>query len=560
MVEVLAKANGDGMKTKTSDRMNKFDVATALQEIGLLLRLKTKDQFRSRAYAKAAQGIAEMDTDLATLVEQKRLTEIKGIGQSLAGVIEELYSIGRSSLLESLRAEMPPGAIALSQVPGLTVTKIRALNRTLGITTVADLKAAIEAGKLRDVPGFGRKTEGALREQLSRFENRDDRILLIHALRIGQKVVDHMRSFGELVRVDLAGSARRWEETVSTIRVAASVSGNLEHAVKHFLRFPLITATVNENANSATVRLIEGIGVVFTVTTPAGYWNLLHHETGSKAHLLRLEAIAKTKGIKLTPTKMSLIGKRKHLKAESEAGIYSHLDMQYVPPELREDDGEIEDALAHKIPDDLITLEDIKGMVHCHTTYSDGGNTVEEMAMAAQSMGMEYMTITDHSPTAHYAGGLKIDRLKRQWDEISRVQEKVAIKLLRGTESDILRDGALDYPDQILEKFDVIIASIHNRYKLDEDQMTIELRIAKVKTDDYKRNRQHPSRCEAVARAWTPRRPTPTWRFSGPGSGNSRLRMVQLPPASTPRFSASASLAPAARSAWIQVRLEHRQF
>ena len=212
---------------------------------------------------------------------------------------------------------------------------------------------------------------------------------------------------------------------------------------------------------------------MFTVATPDGYWNLLHHETGSKAHLKRLEAIAKTKGIKLTPTKMTLIGKRKHLKVESEAGIYSHLDMQYVPPELREDDGEIELALAHKIPDDLITLEDIKGMVHCHTTYSDGSNTVEEMAMAAQSMGMEYMTITDHSPTAHYAGGLKIDRLKRQWDEISRVQEKVAIKLLRGTESDILRDGALDYPDRILEKFDVIIASIHNRYKLDEDQMTM---------------------------------------------------------------------------------------
>jgi DNA polymerase (family X) len=453
--------------------MNKFEVATALREIGLLLRLESKDQFRSGAYAKAAHAIAELDTDLTTLVEQERLTEIKGIGQSLAGVIEELYSTGRSSLLERLRAELPPGVIALSQVPGLSVTKIRALNRTLGITTVVDLKAAIEAGKLRDVPGFGVKTEGLLREQLSRFENPDDRILLIHALRIGQKVIDHMRSYGELVRVDLAGSARRWEETVSTIRVTASASGNLERAVKHFLRFTLITDTDNEHANSATVRLIEGISVVFTVATPDGYWNLLHHETGSKAHLKRLEAIAKTKGIKLTPTKMTLIGKRKHLKVESEAGIYSHLDMQYVPPELREDDGEIELALAHKIPDNLITLEDIKGMVHCHTTYSDGSNTVEEMAMAAQSMGMEYMTITDHSPTAHYAGGLKIDRLKRQWDEISRVQEKVAIKLLRGTESDILRDGALDYPDRILEKFDVIIASIHNRYKLDEDQMTM---------------------------------------------------------------------------------------
>ena len=460
------------MKAKSSHRANKFAIATALQEIGLLLRLKTKDQFRSRAYARAAQAIAELDTDLATLIEQKRLTEIKGVGESVAGIIEELFNTGRSSLLEKLRADLPTGAIELSQVPGLTAKKIQALNRALGIATLADLKAAIEARKLRDVPGFGAKTEDALREQISRYETRDDRMLLIHALRIAQKVIDHMQTLGALVRVDLAGSARRWKETVSSIRVTAGASGNLSLAVKHFLSFPPITKTENETKTSATVRLIDGINVVFSVASENDYWNLLLHETGSKAHLEGLERIAKTKGIKLTPTKMTSIRKRNSLKVESEADIYRHLDMQYVPPELREDDGEIEDALAHRIPDDLITIEDIKGMIHCHTTYSDGSNTVEEMARAAQEMGMEYMTITDHSPTAHYAGGLKVDRLKRQWDEISRVQETVSIKLLRGTESDILRDGALDYPDNILEKFDVIIASIHNRYKLDEDQMT----------------------------------------------------------------------------------------
>ena len=222
----------------------------------------------------------------------------------------------------------------------------------------------------------------------------------------------------------------------------------------------------------STARLIEGIKIFFSVAAPDKYSNLLLYETGSKAHLKKLEGIAKKKGVELTPTKMSLIGKRKVLKVESETDIYQHLDMQYVPPELREDVGEIEAALAHAIPDDLITLKDIKGMVHCHTTYSDGRNTIEEMALAAESMGMKYMTITDHSPTAQYANGVKLDRLKRQWDEISSVQERVSIKLLRGTESDILRDGELDYPDRILEQFDVIIASIHNRYKLDEDEMT----------------------------------------------------------------------------------------
>jgi DNA polymerase (family X) len=218
------------------------------------------------------------------------------------------------------------------------------------------------------------------------------------------------------------------------------------------------------------VRLSDGMTLVCTIVPRESYWNLLHHETGSDAHLQKLAVIAKKRRIELSRTQMKAKGRV--LRVESEDDIYKHLGMQYVIPELREDHGEIEAALSHEIPDDLITIEDIKGMVHCHTTYSDGRNTVEEMARAAEAMGMRYMTITDHSPTAHYANGLSIDRLKRQWDEIARVQTKVKIKLLRGTESDILREGELDYPDDVLEQFDVIIASIHNRYKLDEAQMT----------------------------------------------------------------------------------------
>ena len=452
--------------------MSRFEIVAALQEIGLLLQLKAGDPYRARAYTKAAQAIAEFDGDFPALVEQKRLTDIKGIGQSLAGVIDELYATGRSSLLLKLRGEVPPGALTLSQVPGLTLKKIKKLNDALGISSIGDLKAAIESGKLREVPGFGEKTERALLEQISRSENRDNRMLLIQALRVAEKVIAHIRSYPDLVYVDVAGSSRRWKETVSTIRITASASGTATDLIGHFLRFPLIAQIENQNATTVAARLLEGARIVFSVAPSDQYWNLLHHETGSRAHLKQLADVARTNGIELTPTKMRLIAKRKVLRVESESDIYRHLDMQYVPPELREDVGEIEAALSHAIPDDLITIEDIQGMVHCHTIYSDGGNTIEEMALAAESMGMKYMTITDHSPTAHYARGVELDRLKRQWDEISRVQEHVAIKLLRGTESDILRDGALDYPDRVLEQFDVIIASIHNRYKLDEDEMT----------------------------------------------------------------------------------------
>ena len=452
--------------------MDRFEIAAALQEIGLLLRISGKDQYRSQAYTRAAQAVSAVDGDFAALVRQKRLTDIKGIGQSLAGVIEELHSTGRSSLLDSLRSELPRGVLELSKIPGLTVTRIQALNQALGISSISDLKAALEAGKLRDIPGFGAKTEEALREQISRYDNRDDRILLSAALKIGERVIDYMRSLDEIVSIDFAGSIRRWKETVAVIRVTAGVSKSPERALRHFLQYPPIIEVISKERNAATVTLSDGVKVTFSAASSKDYPNLLHHETGSRAHLEGLETIGKQKGIQLTPTKLKALKSRRSLSVSSEENIYRHLDLQYVPPELREGDGEIAAARAGKIPSDLIVLEDIKGMVHCHTTFSDGRHSIEEMARASESMGMEYLTISDHSPTASYAGGLTLDRLKRQWEEISRVQEKVSIRLLRATESDILRDGALDYPDNILEKFDLIIASIHNRYKLDEDQMT----------------------------------------------------------------------------------------
>jgi DNA polymerase (family 10) len=452
--------------------MDRLEIVAALQEIGLLLRLKGKDEFRSRAYSRAAQIVAGIEGDWAALVQQKRLTEIKGVGESLARVIEDLYLTGHSTVLEELRGEMPTGVLALSQIPGLTLKRIQALNNALGIGSVADLKAALEAGKLDNVPGIGAKTADALRAQISKYENRDDRILLIDALKIGRRVIDHMREFGDLVSIDLAGSIRRSKETVSQIRVTADVSKSPERLLKCLLGFPSIIEVESKKRNAATVKLDGGARVSFSAAPSGEYWNLLHSETGSVAHLKALQAVAKQKGLQITPTKIKTVVGHKTLSVNSEEDIYRRLDMQYIPPELREGEGEIEAALAGEIPDDLILLEDIKGMVHCHTTYSDGRNSVEEMARAAESMGMEYLTISDHSPTAHYARGVTVDRLKRQWEEISRVQENVSIKLLRATESDILQDGGLDYPDSILEKFDLIIASIHNRYRLDEDQMT----------------------------------------------------------------------------------------
>jgi DNA polymerase (family 10) len=447
--------------------MDRIKIAAALHEISLLLRLNEKDKFRARAYSRASQAVAEVGDEFDILVNENRLTEIKGIGQSLAAVITELYRTGGSSLLEKLHEEFPAEAIPLLQIPGLGKKKARLLHQTLGITDHAKLRSALEGGKLSAVPGFGAKTQDKIREILDNFERRGDRLLLLHALRIGESIIDHMRIFRGLIDVDIAGSARRFKETVSAVRITASAKspGGL---VKHFLRYPAIIEVTSETRNNAQVRLMKGAMVSFSATEPGGYASLLHQETGSEAHLKKLEKIA---AVKSNRTKSDSTGHKRKGFA-TEADIYNSLNLQYVPPELREDWGEIELAQDGLIPDDLITLEDIKGMIHCHSTYSDGRNTIEEMALGAESMGMSYMTITDHSQTANYAGGLTVEQLERQWEEISRVQEKVSIKLLRGTESDILRDGSLDYPDHILERFDVIIASIHNRYKLGEDDMT----------------------------------------------------------------------------------------
>ena len=452
-----------------SDKKNKLLIAGVLQEIGALLQLKG-DKFRARAYEKAADAIAELDRDLSTVIEQKGLTRIRGIGDSIAALIEELHQSGRSVLLEKLRSEMPSGIVNLSRVPGLTLSRIEKMSNSLGITSVEELKAALRAGKVRDLPGFGLKTEQALLEQITRYETRDEQLLLVDALRIGQKVISYLESSPEIEGLDLAGSIRRWKETVSTIKVTASSSSS-DEALEHFLAYPLISEVLSKDKASATVRVIEGATVSFNVTSSESYPLLLHNETGSKRYLEKVQRVAEERGIDLLPT-VKTSKKRTSFRVSNEQDFYRHLKMQYIPPELREDEGEIEAALAGQLAEDLISLEDIKGMIHCHTTYSDGRNSVEEMALAAEAMGMKYITITDHSPTAFYAGGLKPDQLKRQWDEIDRVQEKVSITLLKGTESDILREGDLDYPDDILEKFDVIIASIHNRYKLDEDQMT----------------------------------------------------------------------------------------
>ena len=441
-------------------QLDKFAIAAALQEIAQLMELRGgQSRFKAKAYNAGARSIQAVG-DLDKLVREDLLTTLPRIGGALAAQIKQLYLTGESSVLNELRKEFPPGLVQLSAVPGLSLAKIKQLHEELGIASVEDLKAAAEAGKLRDLKGFGTKTEQRLLEQIGKpREKPRERLHLHHALSTAERVIEHMKTNRGLMDISIAGSLRRWVETIGTIEIVAS-GKKPAVLVEHFRSLPLIVSSQMVADNNVIAQLADSAVVSFTAVTPAEFATSLFARTGSEAHVNKVTA--RIMNVKRSPKGLP----------RTEAELYERAGLRFVAPELREDEGEIEAAAAGELPEDLLTLEDIKGMVHCHTTYSDGKHTLAQMVGAAEAMGMKYITITDHSPTAFYAGGLKVEELYRQWDEIDELQSKTRVKILRGTESDILANGNLDYPDRVLEQLDCIVASIHARYKMDSRKMT----------------------------------------------------------------------------------------
>jgi DNA polymerase (family X) len=445
-------------KPETTPRADRPTIARALREMAGLLDAAGGETFKARAYARGAEVLERLDADLGELVEARRLTSLPGIGPALAAMITELYQTGRSQTLEEQRGRVPAVAVELSRIPRLGLDKIAALHAALGIRTLDDLEAACVAGRVRTVKGIGERTERRILEAIRKLrEPEAQHVLLPEALAIAEAMSSHLGKVPGIAGVDAAGDLRRWCESVDRLSLVVAAD-RPDDAMKHASRAPLLSEVTSRGKQVLEGRLASGLPLRVEVVSHPAYASALLRATGSAAHVERLERLARERGTELA--------------GESEAEIYRSLGLPFIPPELRDGEGEIEAARAGSLPADLVRAEDLKGLVHCHTVFSDGQHTVEEMARAADALGMEYMTITDHSPAAAYAGGLTVDRLKAQWEEIARVQERVAVRLLRGTESDILADGSLDYPDAILEQLDVIIASIHRRHRMNADQMT----------------------------------------------------------------------------------------
>jgi DNA polymerase (family 10) len=447
--------------------MDRLAIARALSETADLLALTGREPFRARAYDRGARVLEGLsDQDFARVLAEGRLTTLAGIGRGLAVVIADLAGGGRSETLEAIRKALPAGARELARIPNLGLRKIQALQAALGVETVDALREACRAGRVRGVKGFGEKTERRILEGIRALDagaapgRLPARVLLPTALDVAERVLAHLRGIPDVTAAEVAGDLRRFTETVDRL-VVVLASRRPERALDRALASPLLVSRGVREGLTARATLVTGLPLELRVAPPERWAAALLAATGSDAHRQALEPLARQRGVDLDDA----VG-------DDEAQLYRRLGLPYIPPELREGDGEVEAARAGALPSDLVSVDDVRGLVHCHTDYSDGRHTVLQMAQAAEALGVGYLTITDHSPTAFYANGLAADRLRAQWDEIARAQESVSVRLLRGTESDILADGALDYPDAILEQLDVIIASVHARHRMDTDRMT----------------------------------------------------------------------------------------
>ncbi len=452
--------------------MDKKQVAAVLEEIAALLELQGENPFKSRAYLAAARAIEAAGQEPPDLVETGALKDLKGIGEALAEKITELVRTGRMRYHEEQRAKFPPGLLDLLQVPGLGPKKVKAVYERLGVGTLADLEAACRVGKVAHLEGFGAKTQENILRGIERLRSHAGRFLLSDALPLALDLWAALASHPAARRVEVAGSLRRRRETVNDIDLIASATDPAA-LMRGFTTHPLVAAILAHGPTKASVRLKTSIQADLRVVAEAEFPFALHHSTGSMEHNEAMRNRAIARGLKMN--EYGLFEGETPLPCRDEAAIFERLGLAYIPPELREDLGEIEAAERGALPA-LVEEGDLTGTFHCHTTWSDGLNSLEEMAAAARQMGYAYLGIADHSEAAKYAGGLTRQQVAEQHAAIERLNGTFRdFRLLKGIEADILADGALDYDGETLRRFDYVVASVHSRFTMDASTMTARL-------------------------------------------------------------------------------------
>jgi DNA polymerase (family 10) len=457
--------------------VNNTDIAVVLQEIAELLELKNESTFRVRAYENAGRSIGGLTEDARVLRAEGRLDKQRGIGAGIAAKIAELLDTGRIEYLEELRREFPEGVRTLLRVPGIGPSLARRVYQELGVASIDDLRRAAESGRLAQLPGLGQKSAENVLRALSRVNKQESRISIGAALPLVEEIIAEIRARVTVDQIIPAGSLRRWSPTIGDIDLMATAP-SAEAVMDAFVQLPGNRQVLGHGPTKSAIVAANGLQVDLRIVEPEAWGSLLQHFTGSRAHNIELREYALARGLSLNEYGISHVQGGDQTHYRDEAVFYAALDLPWIPTELREGAGEIDAARRHTLPD-LLTVDDIRGDLHAHSTWSDGSVTIAEMVEAARARGYEYVAITDHSVGIGVAHGLSVERLEEQLKEIHEVDRLISgIRVLAGTELEIKRDGSLDFPDEILAQLDWVIASIHSGFNQTEEEMTARMLAA----------------------------------------------------------------------------------
>lgn len=464
--------------------MDKHQVAAILDEIGTLLEIQGESPFRSNAYHNGARAIEQLEEDLATVVREDRLAAVPGIGSTLREKITTLVTTGKLPFYEELRKKTPPGLFDILRIQGLGPKRVKLLYDELGIDTLDKLTEACETGRVAKVKGLGEKTQQKILEGIQFLRQMGSRVRIDQALELATHLIEGLRTAPGIIRMELCGSLRRRRETIRDIDILIS-SDAPGPIMERFVSLPGVEQVIAHGDTKSSV-IVQGEGRVLMnadlrIVHDEQFPFALHYFTGSKEHNIAMRQRAQAEGLKLN--EYELAGPVRRVKARDEADIFKALGLSYIPPELREHTGEMDAAADGELPN-LLSADDIKGIFHCHTTYSDGGNSVEEMALATKALGLKYLGLADHSQSLTVANGLSPLRVRQQQEEIDRVNERLkGFKIFKGIECDILADGSLDYDDDLLATFDYVVASVHSHFKQSREEITA--RIIKAIRNPY---------------------------------------------------------------------------
>ena len=451
--------------------MDNSAIAAIFYEVADILDLQGV-AFKPNAYRRAARSLEELDEPISKLAADDKLQEIPGVGESMAKKIQEILQTGELSYLRKLRGQIPPGLLQILRVPEVGPKKAMQLHNELGISDLEQLRAAAESRKLRSLKGFGEKSEEKILAGLRTLESKGTRMLLGDAYPVASAYVDYLRASSSLDLVTVAGSLRRGKETVGDIDILVG-DDKPAAAMESFVSYPDVKEVLMRGPTKSSVVLKGGLQVDIRAVDTKSYGAALAYFTGSKDHNVKMRKIGVEMGLKLNEYGVFERDSGKPIAGATEEEVYKALGMKWVPPEIREDTGEVEQARKGIVPE-LLEPSHVKGDLHAHTEWSDGLPSIQSLAESAIQRGYEYIAVTDHSQSLKIANGLSPERLKKQIEAVRKVQDTLGkrLRLLAGSEVDIKADGSLDYPSSLLESLDIVVASVHSRFKMDKGEMT----------------------------------------------------------------------------------------